>query len=69
MRVRKEELRDVVNRLENVEVRCLSCGYPLNVSNLSWYDHGEGCYWVYYECPRCLYQSALWKVIRNEGKM
>jgi len=64
MRVKKEDLKKVLNMLIDVKVNCLSCGRILGIKDIRWYYHGDGYLWVYYHCSHCGYDNALQKYYR-----
>ena len=50
--------------------KCLSCGKEFQYGDIAWYEHPGGVevkespnkLWVYFECRKCGYQTALWKI-------
>ena len=56
------------------DIRCLVCGHRLYSwpPYMQYYPHdggieiqGMGRLWIYFVCPNCGYQNALWKLLRK----
>ena len=54
------------------DAECVSCGEPLAGAPVYGYEHPDGInvdgrkLWVFAVCPKCGYQNALWKVLRQK---
>jgi hypothetical protein len=51
--------------------KCISCGTEFKYGDINWYEHDGGIevkespgrpLWLFFDCRKCGYQSALWKV-------
>ena len=63
-------LREIGEQVEALGGRCL-CGYLFKADDIRCYPHPGGVevdgfeerQWVYFHCPRCSYDMALWKIL------
>ncbi len=68
-------LREIGEAVERLGGKCL-CGYRFKSGDVRCYPHGGGVLvddfnypvWVYFHCPRCGYDMALWKILNRVGK-
>jgi len=69
MRVPKEKLEEILDMCRKLDklgrLKCLDCRRRLHYKDVRYYEHGEGCYWVYLQCPYCGYGTALWKLFKH----
>ncbi len=72
MRVPKEKIDKVMETCRKLgelgQLRCLNCRRKLRFTHVRKYEHGEGYYWVYLQCPYCGYGTALWKLLKYINK-
>ena len=65
-------LNEIALAVENLDINC-SCGEPIHASEVDCYPHDGGVkiddytelQWVYFHCPRCEYDWALWKLLNR----
>ena len=65
-------LSDIRRWADTNDIRCLTCGTRLTSIDMKYYPHEDGIkvdrfgrVWIYFECPKCGYQNALWKLLRR----
>lgn len=70
-------LEEIAKTLVSQGATCIMCHTPFRKQDIESYNHSsgidvKGCdkpQWVYMTCRKCLYQSALWKILRElEGR-
>jgi len=63
-------LQEIANFVVEKKAKC-GCGYRFEQSDIGTYEHDYGIevsgeerkQWVYFHCPRCHYDLALWKIL------
>ena len=66
-------LQDLERWVEKTKPKCLFCQTPLTMHDFNCYPHPKGItikgfsepQWIYFECPKCHYQNALWKLVQQ----
>ena len=79
MKVQKVNLEIMTKAIVKAKITCFGklnfCETPIN-SDPKMYDHDGGVFieghekkqWVYFECPRCNYQTSLVKILNKYQK-
>jgi len=65
-------IEDLFSRFREIrnKVKCINCGSVLSEGLFGLYEHDDGLYevttdkryWIYFRCPNCDYDIALWKL-------
>jgi len=66
------DLHQIANIIQKAGAKFF-CGEPIHAGTVETYDHEGGVkvtgyeklQWVYFVCPKCGYQMALWKLIHQ----
>jgi ribosomal protein L44E len=67
-------VRTIAEKIEALRLRCHWCGETIRPSSVNHYPHDCGILtketfpkkaWVYFECIKCGYQWALWKLLNQ----
>lgn len=64
----------IAKKVESLNLTCRFCGASIRAGNVGWYEHSDGVpiretfpnkAWVYFECSKCGYRWALWKLLKQ----
>ena len=69
---------ELIQKLVRNKYYCVTCGYTVQPENMRMRIDTEqvgdkhvtttdyhDALWIYMECPKCSYQSALWKMVKD----
>lgn len=65
---------DIANKIGDMKLDCQFCGTRIRPNDVEWYLHDGGIpidetggrkAWIYFECRKCKYGWALWKLLQQ----